>query len=103
MVFSHSALLCGALEVIGAANGAFSRMVSVHFHVWSQRELQWLEPPPVEHTRKTSSFLAPSGYAVQVLLFAGSWKGTVVRVWAMVTAFGCGRSRAGIHPLEREL
>ena len=59
-----------------------------------------LPPSPVDHARSTSSCLAPTGGAAQVLLVAGSWEGT--SIWALLRAFGSGSSRAGMLPGEKE-
>ena len=64
MVLGHSALLCGALEVSGAASGVCSQTSS------DGEPLPHLEPEITvvvcpDHARSTSSCLAPTGGAAQ--------------------------------------
>ena len=64
VVFGHNALLCGALEVSGAASGVCSQTSS------DGEPLPHLEPEITvvvcpDHARSTSSCLAPTGGAAQ--------------------------------------
>ena len=64
VVFSHNALLCGALEMIGATSGVCSQTPSgggLCPPLESEITVVVCPPPPVDHARSTSSHLTPTG------------------------------------------
>ena len=68
-MFSHNAVLCGTLEVLGAASGACSRTSSGSGPGPPlESEITGFALPPVDHARSSSSCLVPIGGAAPVAL-----------------------------------
>ena len=100
LVFGHSALLCGTLEVIGATSDACSwTLWWWAMPIYGVRDnCGGLPLPPAELTRSTLSRLAHTGGAGPAAPSCWSWEGTVIKHLGAAQSIWQCSCRAGVFP-----